>query len=339
MGPPGEGAVTPLQEDYIKGIERITGVDLAIGRIIENARLEFNGRSDFTFAGSMPKGSRQRKEVIRIAQLDIDQGTLPREKDVNKVVLGHNYLLAERMGKPVRLRDTVTINDHEFEVTGFLEKKGSFIVDNLIVMNEDEMKDLYTVNDTYDIIAVVVSEGNDMAIIKTRIENYLREERDVDKGEEDFSVESPEQGLESLDSTLFAVQIFIYVIAGISIIIGGIGIANTMYTSVVERTKQIGIMKSIGARQSNIFTLFLIEAGFLGGVGGLIGALFGSALAYGLAFVGRNALHTELIVAHVSFSLVMGALLFSFIIGSAAGFLPAYQASTLKPVDALRRAT
>ena len=111
---------------------------------------------------------------------------------------------------------------------------------------------------------------------------------------------------------------------------------NTMYTAVVERTKEIGIMKSIGAKNSTVFLLFFIESGFLGTVGGMMGIIIGYLMATGLAFIGRLILGTKLISAHFSPILIIGALLFSFILGSFFGTLPAIQASKLNPVDALR---
>ena len=120
--------------------------------------------------------------------------------------------------------------------------------------------------------------------------------------------------------------------------VGGIGIMNTMYTAVVERTKEIGIMKSIGAKNSTIFLLFFIESGFLGAVGGIIGVIIGFTGATGFAFIGRLILQTELIAVSISLPLVIGALLFSFMLGSFFGTLPAVRASRLNPVDALRYA-
>ena len=128
-----------------------------------------------------------------------------------------------------------------------------------------------------------------------------------------------------------------YIIAGISLVVGGIGIMNTMYTSVVERTKEIGIMKSIGAKNSTIFTLFFIESGLLGAVGGIVGALIGAGIALLVAFIGSLALGSDLISAHISPYLIIGAVLFAFIVGSFFGSLPAIQASKLNPVDALRK--
>jgi len=144
--------------------------------------------------------------------------------------------------------------------------------------------------------------------------------------------------LETLDSTLFAIYLFIIIIASISLIVGGIGITNTMYTAVLERTKEIGILKSIGARNSMIFQLFFIESGLLGMMGGIVGIILGLILAYGLAAVGRATLGVDLIQAHVSIFWIIFALMFSFIVGLGAGLVPAYQASKKHPVEALRYA-
>ena len=336
QGPPGEGVVKPLQEDYIDDLEGVNGVGFAIGRIIENTAMEFNGYVDFTFAGSMPDGEK-RREIKRIAQLELDKGRMLEDHDTARVVLGSNYGTDDEFGRAVRLRDEVIIHDKRFEVVGLLKKKGSFIVDNIILMNEPVMKELFEVNNTYDIILAKVSEGHNMGRVKERIEDFLRDERQVEEGEEDFSVESPEQELKSLDATLFAIQIFIYVIAGISLLVGGIGIANTMFTSVVERTRQIGIMKSIGARRSTIFLLFFIESGLLGAVGGLLGIFFGIGVAHLISFLGGALLDTDLLQASVPLSLAVGAFFFSFVIGSISGILPALRAASLHPVEALRK--
>jgi putative ABC transport system permease protein len=335
-GPPGSGVVNPLTEDNVDKIEKLKGVDIAIGRIIESSKIKYNGKIDFTYSGSMPDGER-RKEVERIAQLEIEKGRMLKDGDGDVVVLGNNFLKADRFGKPVKLRDDVTIQGKEFKVIGFLEKKGNFIIDNAVTMNEDVMRDLFNKEDTHDMILVRVAKGFEISQTKENVEEFLRKERDVDEGEEDFSVESSEQAVDSLNSTLFAVQIFFYVIAGISIIVGGIGISNTMYTSVLERTKDIGVMKSIGAKNKDIFTLFFIESGLLGTVGGILGIIVGLSIAYLLVFAGKMALGSELIALRVSPFLIIGALLFSFLIGTIAGVLPAYGASKMNPVDALRK--
>jgi putative ABC transport system permease protein len=334
-GPPGEGVVTPLNEKHVKDIEGVNGVETTIGRIIENSKIEFNEKAEFTFSSSIPSGEK-RKEIEKILTLEAEDGRLLLDKDKNKIVLGNNYKKADRFGKAIKVRDSVLVQDKEFNVEGILKKKGNFIIDNAIFMNENDLKDLFSINDTFDVIVVKVPNRNDIPIVKERIVNYLRRERDVKKGEEDFTVETLEQGLKNLDSTLFAIQMFIYVIAGISIIVGGIGISNTMFTSVIERTKQIGIMKSIGAKNKDIFQLFLIESGLLGFMGGLLGIGFGVGIAYSLALLGKIFLGSDLISVKISLLLVVSALLFSFVVGTIAGVIPALKASNLKPVEALR---
>jgi len=125
-------------------------------------------------------------------------------------------------------------------------------------------------------------------------------------------------------------------IAAISLIVGGIGVANTMYTSVLERTKEIGTMKAVGAKNSDIMFLFLIESGLLGLIGGVIGVLIGLGLSKIAEYFATVQLGTNLLQASASTNLIIGALIFSFLIGAISGVFPAMQASKLKPVDALR---
>jgi putative ABC transport system permease protein len=126
-------------------------------------------------------------------------------------------------------------------------------------------------------------------------------------------------------------------IAAISLIVGGIGIMNTMYTAVLERTREIGIMKAVGARNQDVLAIFMFESGMLGLMGGLIGVLLGVGLSQLVVLVGSVALGPGVLGSDLSFSLIIGALGFSFFVGLAAGSLPAYEAARLPPVEALRK--
>ncbi len=141
--------------------------------------------------------------------------------------------------------------------------------------------------------------------------------------------------MESFQVILNIIQIFLIGIAAISLVVGGIGIMNTMYTSVLERTKEIGIMKSIGAKNSDILIIFLIESGILGLIGGLIGIILGMSFSK-LIELGAKLAGYGMIQVSFPLLLILGTLLFSFLIGTISGVLPARQASKLKPVDALR---
>ena len=196
QGPPGTGVVNPLTKVNVVAIGRISGVDLSIGRMIENAKVEFNGRSDFTFVTSIPHDNKLLNELYRIAGFEIANGHLLTSDDSRQVVLGSIYASADEFGVAVEPRDQVIIQGREFEAVGLLKKKGSFITDNAVLMMEDQVKDLFG-TETYDIIAVKVADVREMGVVKDRIEKYLRKDRDVDVGEEDFQVDSPHQHKDS----------------------------------------------------------------------------------------------------------------------------------------------
>ena len=334
-GPPGTGAVNPLEDTLYEKIQRLNGVETAFNRYIETGRLEFNDKQIVVPVGSIPMGE-DKKILERMLNIEMASGRVLRDSDSKGVVVGSSIADENSFGRKLEAGNRVVLNGIEFEVIGILEPKGSFILDNSVMINEDSLLDIFGDAGTTDVIAVKVRDEKEIASVKTSIENLLRKERDVKEGEENFNVQSPQNILDSLDSTLFAVQIFIYVIATISLVVGGIGIMNTMYTAVLERTKEIGIMKAIGARNSTIFLLFSMESGFLGMVGGIIGVLIGLVLAYGLSFIGRLVLGSDLIQANISIALIVFALLFSFLLGTVFGVLPAVQASKMQPVEALR---
>ena len=109
-----------------------------------------------------------------------------------------------------------------------------------------------------------------------------------------------------------------------------------MYTSILERTKEIGTMKAIGAKNSDILTLFLIESGLYGLIGGLIGVVLGLGISKGGEILAAPYLGEGIFRVSMAWWLILGALLFSFIVGCISGVAPAYQASKMRPVDALR---
>jgi len=335
-GPPGSGAVIPLTEDLAKKISNIHNVETSFNRYISVQNIEFNDKMIIGAIVSVPPG-KDKKITYEMLNLKAEKGRMLKDIDDKKVIIGNDFLKDKTFGKAVKVGDSIKINNIKFEVVGILEKKGNFMLDQGIAINTDVMLNELNVDENeVNIIAVKVKDENKIEKTQQDIEKELRKLRDVKKGEEDFTVESPQKILESLNSALFAVQLFVYIIAIISLLVGGIGIMNTMYTAVLERTKEIGIMKSIGAKNSGIFSIFFIESGLMGTVGGLIGIGIGSAIAYGLAFAGRTILGQEMIQAHISPALIIGTLLFSFILGTLFGILPAMRASKLQPVESIR---
>jgi len=164
----------------------------------------------------------------------------------------------------------------------------------------------------------------------------LRKSRGVTEKNQDFSILTPEELLESFGNILAIITSFLGGIAAISLFVGAVGIANTMYTSVLERTREIGIMKAVGAQNSDIMWIFLIESGLLGLVGACIGVGLGYGVGKTIEYIAINQLNTTLLQIAAPAWLIGGCLGFGFLIGAVSGTLPAIQASKTNVVDALR---
>ncbi|MCK5629368.1 MAG: ABC transporter permease, partial [Nanoarchaeota archaeon] len=276
-------------------------------------------------------------EVIEESMdLTMEEGRMLFKNDRYKIIIGNDLASKKLFSRKLRLGDKLNIGSQDFEIVGILEKSASPLGNDFILMNDKPMRDALDIGDEVDIIAAQVFNVNEIENIAVRVEKDLRKHRDVELGKEDFSVQTPAQAVETLNNILNYVTWFLVFIAMISLVVGAVGISNTMFTAVLERRKEIGIMKSIGAKNSNILLLFLIESGVLGLVGGIIGIIVGVALSKSVEILGTLILGTQLIQAHYTMFWILGPLVFSFIIGSLSGALPAMQAAKMKPVDALR---
>ncbi len=336
FGPPGSGVSEKLDEDDLDAIKRIGGIKAVSGRLIRVAKSEYKDEVVFSYAASIPQDD-SRKVVIDAFNLeDFEDGRFLKKEDTYKVVLGYNFGYENIFEKNIKVGDKIDINDVGFEVVGILGKQGSFTTDGAMMINEEPMKEVLEIDDELDLIAVQVADEKDIDRIASDIEKALRKTRDVEEGREDFTIQTPEDTIESLNSILSIVQVVVVGIAAISLFVGGVGIMNTMYTSVLERTREIGVMKAIGARNHSIFSLFLVESGMLGMAGGAVGIFLGFLFAKIVEFIGGAFLGGNILRAHFPLWLIIGALAFSFFVGTIAGTLPAVQASRLKPVDALR---
>jgi len=334
-GPPGSAVSNPLTKQDAEAIEKLSSVKNAIPRNIETIKIEYNDKLVFGNAVSIIEG--RETDIYRLIGIDPEKGRMLKSGDSKRVVIGYNLAEASKNGfdKEIEVGKRILIQEEKFEVIGIAEKQGSLIFDNMVMMYDDELNDLKNYGDYVDLIAVEVKDKTLMEKTKEDIEKLLRNRRNVKVGEEDFEVTTPEALLETVNSILGAIQAFIIIIASISILVGAIGIINTMTTSVLERKKEIGIMKAIGARNSNIFMQFFIESGFMGLVGGVLGVVIGVLLGY-LGTVGINNFLGAEATPQINLFLIIFTLTGSFIIGSIAGILPAMQAAKQNPVEALR---
>tara|TARA_Y100000310_G_C20669675_1_gene809550 strand:+ start:910 stop:2058 length:1149 start_codon:yes stop_codon:yes gene_type:complete len=337
FAPPGSTAVTKLTEDDLNAVRGTRGISLAAARLLRSTTIEFNDALRFGFVVSMPEDPEERRLVVDAVNVEMEEGRMLRSTDKFKVILGSDYNEKNLFGKPLAVGNKILLNEQEVSVIGFIERSSNPQFNDIVWMNEEAMRDLLNVENEVDILVARITNVNDMDLVRERLEKLMRKQRNVEEGKEDFTIETPDQVIETFNTILNLVQGIIVGIAGISLVVGGVGIANTMFTSVLERRKEIGILKAIGARNNTILGLFMFEAGLLGVLGGLIGIALGVGFAKSVEFIGTQMFGEGLLQASFSPYLLVGVILFAFIVGVVSGIVPARQAALIPPVEALRK--
>lgn len=235
---------------------------------------------------------------------------------------------------------TISVNGVKFDVIGVLESKGSggfnSSDDAIFIPLETGYLKLFGSTATYNdkkivnSISISVSTTEAMDTVAAQIEFLIRRSHKLASTDElDFNVQSQEDLLSTLNSVTQTLTVFLGAVAGISLLVGGIGIMNIMLVSVTERTKEIGLRKAVGATKNQILTQFLIETITLSLVGGIIGILLGVAIA---SLVSLSGALTSVITADS----IMLAFTFALAIGVFFGLYPASRAANLHPMVALR---
>jgi putative ABC transport system permease protein len=233
----------------------------------------------------------------------------------------------------------ISIDGTKFKVIGVLESKGSGMGSSdsaVLIPLETGYSKLFgsdAVEDnkrTVSSIIVPITDVDKIDTVNAQIEYLMRRSHNLDATDEsDFNIMNPTDMLESLSSITQTLTIFLGAIAGISLLVGGIGIMNIMLVSVTERTKEIGLRKAVGATRNQILFQFLIETMTLSILGGVIGILLGVGIASIFTLSG-------LITAVITPGSILMAFSFSMAIGVFFGLYPAYRAANLHPMVALR---
>ena len=274
-------------------------------------------------------GGRNAKELLE-SGTELREGRYIDDNDGFSTLIGSS-VADDLFDDKVRLRIKLKIAGHDFRVVGILEPVGNQQDDNTIYITLDKYREIFSQEDEeVGFISAQIKPGSDILSIQKRVERELKRAR----GDENFQVVTPTQILEQINQVLGVVQYVLVGIAAISLLVGGIGIMNSMYTTVLERTKDIGIMKAIGATNNQILLVFLIESGLMGLVGGFFGVLIGTLISLAIGNFSTQAGFK--LVVELNFPLMIFGLLFAFIVGIVSGLWPARQASRLKPVEALR---
>lgn len=340
-GPPASALgiiTTTFTNDDLKALRNRQNVPHFVavsGYVTGSGTIEFQAISlEASFQGVSP-------EFVMIENIEIALGRFffpEEESDLSRVIVLGASRAKELFPDRDPIGQTVTLKEIPFKVIGVLAERGSTAFSNpdtmLYVPLETAQKILLGIKYLNFARAKVDAPQNIERSIAD-VNTLLRKRHDIKVGEEsDFSVRSTAAALEILTTITDVLKYFLIAIASISLLVGGIGIMNSMLISVSQRVREIGLRKSVGARKSHIITQFLIEASFITVSGGIIGIFFGIAITFVASLVIVKLGYEWQFLIPLS-SLGIGFSV-SFLIGIIFGLYPAIKASRISPMEALR---
>jgi len=238
----------------------------------------------------------------------------------------------------VGVNQVITINGKAVRVVGILSEEGEgdrsiyMPIDGAVTLIDDAE------NGVYDSISIKAkSEDAVDSLTEDIVDKLMISRHIVSDDDRDFSVSASKSMAESVTEMTSSMTLFLSAIAAVSLLVGAVGIANTMFTSVLEKTKEIGTMKAIGAKNRDILMIFLFNSAMVGLVGGILGDVLGACVStlfpmLGLQMMGGGGSSS----IYFAPDLMAMGLVLAVLIGVISGVVPAYRASKLKPVDALR---
>jgi putative ABC transport system permease protein len=328
VGMPGVlgGTTHKLTIDDAEALRQIPGVDYMVPLVIGQARVEGggHGRSVFIYGVN--------HEVPETWSFGIGQGSFlpaidPRRQG-SQVVLGPK-LGRELFGKESPLGQRVRIGGRSFLVIGLMEAKGQmlgFDLDDCAYIPVASAMALFKVDELNEIDVVAHSTEAIPGVVERMKQLLMDRHRD----QEDFTITTQMEMLETFGRIISIVTVAVSGIAGISLLVGAIGILTIMWISVHERTNEIGVLRALGETPAGVAKLFLLEAIIIAAVGGAAGV----AAGYGIGALIR-LLVPALPLSTPAFA-VVAALVMSALVGAGSGYLPARRAAALDPVEALR---
>ena len=324
-GPP-TGGISLTDRD-LETIKKVSGIEAAVPFIQKQLPVRFGEESIIAFIGGFPTEDTE-EFFSDIQTFQLDRGRFMKEGERSTVVIG-SRIATDTFEKDVDVGDKLRISGKTVEVVGITKSTGNQQNDNAIFMSIEAIRDI--TGEEEEITAIMVKARSDPKVVALRIEEELEDLHN----ERLFIAYTSEELIAQIGQIFSVVSLILAGIAGISLIVASFGIANTMLMSVLERTREIGIMKAIGATNKRILSMFLVESAMVGFVGGVIGVMLGYVMSFGLAEVGVSFLGISLSIV-VDPVLVALVLAFSTTVGIISGAYPAYRAAKLDPIEALR---
>jgi putative ABC transport system permease protein len=326
----GRGTAQTLKEDDINVLKPIEGV------------LDVVPITQRTFQIVAPNGNNTRTTIIgasegifAVREISIESGSTFNEEQVKNIakvaVLGKN-IANDLFGDENPVGKIVRISGINFKVIGVAAPKGGamgLVFDDMVYVPITTMQKTLARSDYLTSILIKGEKKDLLSQIQQEAISILAEKHRVDPQNPDFSIISQEDILSTLTQVTNTMTIFLAAIAGISLVVGGIGIMNMMLTSVTERTREIGLRKAIGAKNREILSQILTESVLLTFLGGAIGIFFGWLISLGISKFAQISTQVSLFSILLAFGVCTG-------IGIFFGWWPAKKAAGLSPIEALR---
>jgi putative ABC transport system permease protein len=325
-----------LEREDIMAIEKTKGVEDVLIMSYRGIIARYKEEAKMVFLTGLPWD--QGLEILeRFQGWSLSEGRWP-VPGKREVIVGKQWII-DIFKEKVRVDEEIVMKGTRFKVVGILNSLGNKSDDSNIYLDIGLYQNLTGEKRGSARVAMVkIEEGLSADKVAEDLKESLQKTRKRRFGEDtaDFAVVTSEKIMGITNNVLGIIQSAIIFFASIAILVGGIGITNTMFTSIRERTREIGVMKAIGAKNSTVLTIFLIEAGIIGLAGGTGGIILGIICAKIIELYSQA---NPLFYFSVSVSpgLILFGLAFSLLVGCLAGFFPARQAAKLKPVEALRR--
>ena len=320
----GESSSKPLTFKEAETLRTVAGVQLVDARLSKSVVVGYRTRNaSVSVVGTNPDA------FLTSANVQIAQGRTLRSSDKAVAVLGAQVINRTFAGEDM-LDKQIRIDGQPFRVVGILNSTGATFggSDNSIFIPVDTAKNLFSNQDNTSSVIVVAKANWNPDDVAASITTLLERLHKVSADKLDFRVTTASSTQASISSVTGTLGLFLGIIASISLLVGGIGVANAMFTSVLEQTKYIGILKSLGAKSSEIMRLFVFEAALVGLVGGTLGLALSFVVSAIMSAIGLPTRITPDIMA-------LG-MVFSVLVGVISGLLPARNAASVPPVEALR---
>ncbi len=343
FGPPANRPETKLTSQTVRTIERVLGIEDVVPFYRGSATLKSGSEE----RGISIVGMDQSKLNHITPKLSLESGSLVSETDSSGILLGYNIAYPQDLDKPFAKRgQMVSIiyfqveeapggrqilneNSKSFQVKGILEELGNMQVDNQAYISTSAANSLFEKGSVYDGLYGITRDVDENEEIEERIRKIYGN---------NIGIISPKSLIETIQQVIGTFTAFLSAIAAVSMIVAGVGIITTLYTSVMERTREIGLLKALGYGNKTILAMFLIESMTIGLLGGILGIITGAGAAYVvgryISFGGPGTFVINPVFMPIE---LIEVFFISFILSIMAGIYPAWRAAKLSPIIALRK--